>query len=255
MIRLILAAIFLILYLILTIPLMLITWIIGRINPHAGDVSSLAIVNWGFRCLWHICGIHATVIGREKIPKDTPVLYIGNHRSIFDVVTCYPRVAGPTGFVSKIEVMKVPLLNIWMLLLHCLFLDRKNTRSGLDMILKAIELEKKGISVFIYPEGTRNKDIDGDELLPMHGGSFKIASKTDVPVVPICILGTEHILEAHIPFIHKSNIVIEYLDPVRIRDLSKEDQKNVGDYFRNLIQERYVANKAEYADYLAKYRK
>ena len=255
MIRLILAAIYLILYLILTIPLMLITWIIGCFNPHAGDVSSLALVNWGFRCLWHICGIHATVIGQDKIPKDRPVLYVGNHRSIFDVVTCYPRVAGPTGFVSKKEILKVPLLNIWMMLLHCIFLDRKNTRAGLDMILKAIELEKKGISVFIYPEGTRNKDIESNELLPMHNGSFKIASKADVPVVPICIVGSEHILEAHLPRIRKSNIVIEYLDPIYIKDLSKEDQKNVGEYFRALIGERYVANKTAYAEELAKYRK
>ncbi len=255
MIRLILGLIFLILYLILTIPLMLITWIIGRINPHAGDVSSLAIVNWGFRCLWHICGVHATVIGQEKIPRDTAVLYVSNHRSIFDIVACYPRVVGPTGFISKKEILRVPLLNIWMILLHCLFLDRKNPRSGLNMILKAIEMVKKGISIFIYPEGTRIKAEDSNEIQPMHNGSFKIASKADVPVVPICIMGTEQVLEAHMPWVRKSNIVIEYLDPVYIKDLEKEDQKNVGEYFRKLIQDRYVANKETYGEYLAQYRK
>ncbi len=240
MIRIILAGLFLILFLILTIPLMLITWLIGRIFPHAGDVSSLAIVNWGFRCLQVICGIKLKVLGAERVPKDTPVLYVANHRSLFDVVVTYPLVARPTGFISKKEILKVPLLNIWMALLHCLFLDRKDPRSGMNMILKAIELEKKGISVFVFPEGTRKRDYNTDDLLMMHNGSFKIATKAGVPIVPVAIAGTENIMAKHIPFVRSAKVTIAFGEPVDPKTLSKEELKEIGNYFGRILQDSYL---------------
>ncbi|MCR4897575.1 MAG: 1-acyl-sn-glycerol-3-phosphate acyltransferase [Lachnospiraceae bacterium] len=242
MIRLLFAAIYLILFLVLTIPLMLITWLIGRFHPHAGDVSSLAIVNWGFRCLWVICGIRPTVIGAERVPTDTSVLYAANHRSIFDIVVTYPLVNRPTGFIAKKEMLKAPLLNIWMMLLHCLFLDRKNPRAGLNVILKAIELEQKGISVFVFPEGTRNKDHESTELLPMHNGSFKIATKTGVPIIPVTICGTKNIMSGKVPGIRKSKIVVEFGEPIYVGELSKEEAKNVSDMLAARITETYVRN-------------
>lgn len=68
--------------------------------------------------------------------------------------------------------------------LHCLFLDRKDIKQGLKTILTAIEKIKSGISICIFPEGTRNKNKDELELLPFHEGSFKIASKSGCAIHP-----------------------------------------------------------------------
>ena len=134
--------------------------------------SSLAIVNWAFRVVIAICNTKVTVIGEENVPKDEPVLYIGNHRSFFDIVLTYVRVPRLTGYIAKKEIRKVPLLSHWMVNLHCLFLDRDNIKEGLKTILAAIEKVKSGISICIFPEGTRNS---GDEpLLPFHDGSFTL---------------------------------------------------------------------------------
>lgn len=68
-------------YLILSIPLMLVEWIIGKFNPYAKDISSLRIIQGVFKLMLLVSGVKVTVIGEENVPKDQAVLYVGNHRS------------------------------------------------------------------------------------------------------------------------------------------------------------------------------
>ena len=70
MFRFICILIFLILYLTLTIPILIIEWILGKFNPHARDISSLRIVQWGFKVILRMSGVKATVIGEENIPDE-----------------------------------------------------------------------------------------------------------------------------------------------------------------------------------------
>lgn len=242
MIRLIFVVLFLILFLILSLPVMLVEWIIGKVNPNLRDYSSLRIVQWAFKVILLLAGVDVTVIGEEHIP-DEPVLYIGNHRSFFDVPITYSRCRRLTGFVSKKELEKIPLLSNWMRFLYCLFLDRDNVRSGLKTILTAIEQVKNGISIFIFPEGTRNK---GEELsvLPFHDGSFKIAEKTGCPVIPVSINNSVQIFEAHFPIIRKTHVVLEYGEPIYPNTLDKEAKKQLGTYCHDLIEETIKKNAA-----------
>lgn len=242
MIRFLGVVIFLVTYLILSIPVFFIEYIIGLFNRKARDYSSLRLVQWGFKVVTKISGVELTVIGEENIP-DEAVLFIGNHRSFFDIILTYSRCKRLTGYVSKKEVEKVPLLSTWMRFLYCLFLDRSNLRAGLNTILQAIEYVKQGISICIFPEGTRNK---GEELslLPFHEGSFKIADKTGCAVVPISINNTAEIFENHFPRIKKTHVIIEYGTPVYPKDLDKETRKHMGAYFHGIIQETITKNAA-----------
>ncbi|MCR5404897.1 MAG: 1-acyl-sn-glycerol-3-phosphate acyltransferase [Butyrivibrio sp.] len=240
MIRLILAVLFVVIFLIVSLPIQLILLIVGKFNPWAKKTISLAIVSWAFNVVSFISGVKQTVIGEENVPKDKAVLYVGNHRSIFDIVLAYPRVPGPTGFIAKKEILKVPILNIWMIYMDCLFLDRSNIKKGLEMILTAIDKVKNGISIFIYPEGTRNKT--DKPLGEFHKGSFKIAQKSGCPIVPVVINHSREILEDHFPFIKSTHVVIEYGKPIVISELSKEDQKSIDNYVKKIMEEIYLKN-------------
>ncbi len=233
-----------ILFLILSIPLLIAEWIIGKFNQPLKDRSSLAIVNWAFRRVIQAAGTKVIAIGEENIPKDTAVLYVGNHRSYFDIVLTYVRVPRPTGYVAKIEMTKWPLLSNWMRNLHCLFLDRSNIREGLKTILAGVEKVKNGISICIFPEGTRNKVPD--TFLPFHDGSFKIAEKGNVPVIPMTIVNSAAVFEDQFPRIKKATVVIEYGKPIYIRDLDKETRKNIGNYVSGIISDTYFKNKTLY---------
>ncbi len=244
MIRFIITVIFVVSFLILSMPVMFVEWIIGKFNPGLKDRSSLAIVNWAFRWVIRIAGTKVIAIGEENIPTDTAVLYVGNHRSFYDIILTYVRVPRPTGYISKKEMDKWPLLNVWMRYLHCLFLDRENIKEGLKTILTAVDKVKNGISICIFPEGTRNKTADS--FLPFHEGSFKIAEKGNVPIVPMTILNSAAIFEDHFPKIKPATVVIEYGKPIYIKDLDKETRKNLSGYVLDIISKTYFENKEKY---------
>lgn len=228
MIRIAVISIFVILFLILSIPVFLVEWLIGKINRRARDISSLRIVQGAFRLVALLSGVRLTVIGEENVPKDQPVLYVGNHRSFFDIVLTYARCPNLTGYVAKKEILKVPLLSRWMKFLYCLFLDRDDVKAGLKTILTAIEYIKSGISIMIFPEGTRNKNASDTELLPFHEGSFKIATKSGCPIIPVCISNSSALFEDHFPKVTPAHVIIEYGRPIYPRELSREELKFLG---------------------------
>ena len=240
MIRLILALLFAILYLIIGIPVLGVEWIIAKFNKQAADLGQLRMVQWAFRVILFICGTKVTVIGEENVP-DEPVLFIGNHRSYFDILLTYSRCRRLTGYVAKKEMEKIPLLSTWMKNLYCLFLDRDNMREGLKTILQAIDYVKNGISICIFPEGTRN---NGEELsmLPFRDGALKIAEKTGCAIIPISMNNTADIFEAHFPRVKKVHVVIEYGKPIYPKELDKETRKHLGIYCHDLIQDTIKKN-------------
>lgn len=241
MIRFICVVIFVVSFLILSIPLLIAEWIIGKFNMDLKNRSSLAIIKWAFGvCLW-MTGVRVTVLGEENIPADEAVLFVGNHRSFFDILLTYVRMKRPTGFVAKKEMNQFPLLNNWMKNIQCLFLDRKDIKQGLKTILEGIEKMKGGISLVIFPEGTRNKT--SDTFLPFHAGSFKLAEKSECAVIPLAINNAADIFEDHFPKIKKTHVVMEFGKPIYPGRLDKETKKNLPALVENQIKELYGKNK------------
>ena len=240
MIRFICVCIVVIGYLILSIPILLAEWVIGKFNKRAKDISSLRIIQAVFRFILKITGADITVKGHENVPADTAVLYIGNHRSFFDILLTYVLCPDVTGYVAKKEMESIPLLSIWMRYLHCLFLDRKNIKEGMKTILLAIEEMKNGISICIFPEGTRNRT--DAPLLEFHAGSLKIAEKAQCPIVPMTIANAEQIFEAHSPCIRKTKVIIEYGEPIETKNLDRTQQKALTSQVVARISETYEKN-------------
>lgn len=247
MIRLIIVAVMVVGFLTLGFPLLAAQNSLGKKDPHARDLESIKIIQTVFRGILKVAGVQVTVRGQERIPKDTAVLYVGNHRSYFDILVGYTTVPGLMGFVAKKEMLKIPLLRAWMKNVNCLFLDRQNIKEGLKTILEGIEKVKNGVSVWIFPEGTRNKNEDLTELLPFKEGSLKIAEKSGCPVVPVAIVGTAEIYEKHFPLIKPGHVTIVYGEPFYTKELAPEDRKHAGAYTRERIREMLVEIQKEEA--------
>ena len=241
MIRTILVAFIVTLYLILGIPVLLIEWVIGKFSPKAKDYSCLRLVQGAFKLIMFVTGVKLTVIGEENVPKDQAVLYVGNHRSYFDVVMTYARCPGLTGYIAKVEMLRIPLLRDWMKALYCLFLDRDDIKAGLKTILQGIEYIKRGISICIFPEGTRNHS---DTMMPFKEGSLKMAEKTGCPIIPMAITNSAEMFENHIPFIRRCHVILEYGKPILPAELSREERKFLRAYTQKKIQEMLDKNRA-----------
>jgi 1-acyl-sn-glycerol-3-phosphate acyltransferase len=239
MIRLILTLLFLVVFFILSIPIFLIEWIVGKFSHRKMVASSQFIVVNAFRVILFICGVKRTVIGRENVPKNEAVLYISNHRSYFDVPIAYASIPTLTGFMAKKEIAKVPFLRTWMRFVQCLFLDREDIKQGLKTILQGIDQVKKGYSMFISPEGTRNH---GEEMLPFKEGSFKIAEKTGCAIIPVAITNSDEVFENHMPYIRATHVIIEYGKPIYPKELDKEQLKFLGVHVQGIIRDMLAKN-------------
>lgn len=237
MIRLIIVVLFVLLFLILGIPVLFAEWLIAGKNRYAADLSQLRIVQWAFRVILFLCGTKLTVIGEENVPKDQAVLYVGNHRSYFDIVITYARCPRLTGYVAKKSMENIPLLSLWMKRLYCLFIDRDNVKEGLKTILTGIDQIKNGISVCIFPEGTRGKGADELDMIPFKEGSLKMAEKTGCAIIPMAITGTADILENHFPWIKSAKVTVQYGAPIYPKELPKDVQKHLGPYTQEKITE------------------
>lgn len=232
--RTILDVLFLVIFLIISLPIQGVLWIIRKFNRDAADMASLHIVNWAFKVIAFFSGVKPDIKGLEKVPTDQPVLYVGNHLGFFDVILTYPLMKRRTGYISKKEFEKVPSLSTWMKRLYCLFLDRKDPKEGLKTILTAIDYIKDGISIFVFPEGTRSRD---GELHEFKAGAFKMATKTNCPIVPVAITGTNTVFEDHFPWIKKNPVQITFGDPIILDALDAEDKKHISDYTHNVLSE------------------
>ena len=197
---------------------------------------SLRFVQAELRFGVFLSGAKIEYVGRENMPKKgEAVVYISNHRGFFDIMSTYPVFKDCTGFIAKKEMRTWPLIGWWMSSVYCLFLDRKDRRQGIATILEGVEYVKKGISMYIFPEGTRSK-TEG-EMLPFKHGSFKLATKAGAPIVPIAINGSGKIFDDHVPLVKKGNVRVEFLKPIETKDLTPEELSNLPERVHSIIEE------------------
>ena len=242
MIRLLLVLFTLVGFLIFSYPFLVAQVSLGKKDPHARDLETIKMVRSVFGLLLKLAGVTVTVKGAENIPEGKAVLYVGNHRSYFDILTGFIVVPGQTGFVAKREMEKIPLLKEWMRNVNCLFLDRKDIKAGLKTILQGIDYVKDGVSMCIFPEGTRN--TTEDLLLPFKAGSLKIAEKTGCPIVPMAITSSADILENHFPRVKSTHVVLQYGEPILMEDLSKDDRKHLAAIVQKKVETMLTDNQS-----------
>lgn len=187
--------------------------------------------NWAKFVIW-LSGARVKVFGKENIPKDKAVLFVGNHQSNFDIPLILSTIDEPKGFIAKKELEKWPLISMWMKYINCVFMDRSNIRKSAEAIVKGIQTLKSGYSMVIFPEGTRSK---GKPVAEFKAGSFKLALKSKVKIIPVTINGSYKLLEANGGKIKASNIEIYIHEPIDVTKLSKEEIVNLHNTVRNIV--------------------
>lgn len=240
MIRFIFAILFVVIFLLFSIITIPIGFIIRIFSKKAHRRYSRVMIRFAFRGVIMFAGTKTNYIGKENLIKDEPVLYIMNHRSIFDIMLTYVVFPDCTGYVAKKEMGKIPVFVWWMKLICCRFMDRKDLRAGMETIKDCANLVKDGVSVAICPEGTRNKTEE--PMLEFHKGSFKIAELSGCKIVPVVFNNTENIFESHFPKLKKTKVTVEFLPAIDVKSLSRDEKKALSDNVRNDMIEAYNKN-------------
>jgi 1-acyl-sn-glycerol-3-phosphate acyltransferase len=191
----------------------------GLKRPMERGIAVLARA-WA-RWVLALTGCPFTVTGAENIPPRGGFCLVANHNSMFDIVLLLASVGRPFGFIAKKELAVVPLLNIWILLLGGLFIDRKNIRKAVEAINGGIRRIKNGGAMVIFPEGTRGK---GQRMLPFKSGALKLATKAGAPIVPVAITGTYTVFEKDRRF-HSGPVSVRFAPPVPTADIPVEEKR------------------------------
>lgn len=224
-------------YLIITLPLVLVGFIIGLFSPKTRYKIAMVIARFASNSFFILSGAKIQVSGLENIPKDNSgILFVGNHRSIIDIPLMLKYAPYPLAFIAKLELKKMPLLNIVMILLGCLFMDRNNLRQSIHIIKLGIKKLEQQEAMLIFPEGTRSKE---EEMLPFKQGSLKLAEKANVPIIPFAVRGTEEVFGKYGFKVKPRNIYLNIGTPIDLNQLNDNDKKTSANYTREIIKELY----------------
>ena len=171
-------------------------------------------------------------IENESLVPKGPVLFVANHQSYFDIPVLMVHLPYFAAFVAKVELEKIPMLSWWMKKMGCLFMDRKDMRQSLNIILQGIDMLKEGKSLVIFPEGTRSTMGNIDAFKP---GSLKLAVKAGVPIVPVALVNTYKVYEEK-NRINKTEISVVFHEPIDVTTLSREDVNNLHNHVHATIK-------------------
>ena len=204
----------------------------------AGDLDTVEqivkanIPRWS-RGILRVTGARMTVEGQQNIPAG-PCVFVGNHRSYYDIPILLTALDAPHGILAKEELEKIPLLNRWMKLLGCVFVKRDDIRASVKALNDATAIVESGRSFVIFPEGTRYKGEEGG-VGEFKNGAFRIAVKTGAPVVPVAITGARALFENNGNRCHPGRVHICILPPIRTSGMSKAEQKQLPEAVRQTI--------------------
>ncbi|MFA5569939.1 MAG: lysophospholipid acyltransferase family protein [Sphaerochaetaceae bacterium] len=177
-----------------------------------------------------------TVIGKELIPEEgAPLCFIANHQSMLDIPIVLAKLGIWVGFIAKSELKKVPILNVWIRAMNCVYIDRKSPRSSIEAILQGVKQIQQGTAMFIFPEGTRSKT---GALGTFKTGSLKLATRAKAIIVPITIDGTRDAFE-HRTSVRKTPIRLSVSEPIDTATMSEEQLKDLPEVVFGQIQQHY----------------
>ena len=178
--------------------------------------------------------VDLTLTGLENIPTDEPFMMYANHQGMFDVLAIAATCDNPMGAVLKKELYDIPFLHQIAVCTKSFAMDREDVRQSLTVIQNVTEEVKNGRNYLIFPEGTRSKQ--GNQMLEFHGGSFRCATKSKCPIVPIALVDSYKVLDqkGSAPV----TVQLHYLKPIPYEEYAGMKPAEVAALVKQRIQEK-----------------
>ncbi len=197
----------------------------------SGDKAHLVARLWG-RIQLRTSRVGVKVDGLEKFdPKRTYIL-VCNHRSYVDIFACLGYLPIQFRWIAKAQLFRVPFLGWAMSRIGYIPIERGSPKKAYRSMLEAAERVKNGVSVLIFPEGTRSPD---GRLQPFKKGMFLIALKSKAPILPITLLGTAEILPKGKWFARPGNVRIIIDPPIETAEFPADKENELSERVRQTL--------------------
>ena len=196
---------------------------------------------WARWVIWST-GIQYEIDGLDNLNLDKQYIFMSNHESALDIVLGVAAIPSNLVFLAKKELFRVPVFGWAMDAAGMIKIDRQNPEIARKSVSEAVEaLMHSSFSTLIYPEGTRS---NGEELLPFKKGGFILAIRTQLPVVPITILGSGNVLPKGTLAIKKSHIKMIIDNPIPTLEMDINNKDQLLQDCRNIINQNLAHAKA-----------
>jgi 1-acyl-sn-glycerol-3-phosphate acyltransferase len=213
---------------VLTVPLSVIVVVAALLGvaDRPGGVYDWATHTWARGLLW-AAGVRVRIDGDERLraSRTVPCVFVSNHVSWFDVFVL-AAVIQRHAFISKRELLSVPIFGPAARAVGTVPLDRANRKSAFSSYQEAAEHIRGGRSVIVFPEGTRGTTTD---LRPFKKGPFVMAIAAGVPVVPTVVQGTIALMPRGSWRVRSGVVDVHFLEPVPTAGMTYDDRDRVSD--------------------------
>ena len=196
---------------------------------------------WG-RSILVASRIKVTVKGMSNIDPASPYIYMPNHQSNFDIPVLLGHLTVQFRWLAKMELFKIPIFGRAMRKAGYISIDRNNRESAFESLAVAADQIKNGVSVLIFPEGTRSRD---GNIRPFKKGGFVMAIDAGVPIVPVVITGTRAIMPKGKFRVYKGHVNMDIQKPIRTSTYTRETKEALMESVRRAICEKFEPPKMD----------
>jgi len=194
------------------------------------------IANLWAKILLMITNTKVEVIGKENIPLNRPQIFMANHQSDFDILIALGHLPGQFRWIAKKELFNIPIFGAAMKNAGYIEIDRNNRERAMQSLDEAALRIREGKSVITFPEGTRSRD---GEIKPFKQGTFHLAIKSGVPIVPISIVGSGQIMPKRSLKVTPGRVKLIIDKPIEVKGYTIENRQELIDKVRKVIMKNY----------------
>ncbi len=180
--------------------------------------------------------VKVRVEGLEHLNGKGPYIFMSNHQGYYDIFTLLSHLPYQFKWLAKKELFSVPILGWTMAAVGYIRIDRGGTRDTVRAMDEAAQKIQEGMSVVIFPEGSRSPD---GSIQPFKKGGFTLAIKSKVPIVPIAISGSRDIMPKDKLTVTTGEIRMFVGHPIEIQHYSLKDRESLMRKVRETITEKF----------------
>jgi 1-acyl-sn-glycerol-3-phosphate acyltransferase len=176
-------------------------------------------------------GVRVTVDGLERLEPGRTYVFVSNHQSIYDIPILFWSLPYQLRIIAKESLGKFPFLGWHLRRTGHMLVDRRHPDRA-RIFGWASRLTSNGLSLVVFPEGTRSRD---GRVARFKGGGFLLALQAGLPVVPLSIVGSRHVMLKGRLATYPGSVRLIVHDPIDTRELSGLDPKEFGERVRRVI--------------------
>jgi 1-acyl-sn-glycerol-3-phosphate acyltransferase len=203
--------------------------VLSTLVDRSGNFGHACARTWSRLILW-TTGVQVRVDGLDRLDPARSYVFAANHQSIYDIPIVFASLPYQVRIISKASLGRIPFLGWHLQRTGHVLVDR--SKAGAGTVKKMARLVAKGHSLIVFPEGTRSSD---GVVAPFKGGSFVIALDAGLPIVPLTIVGSRHVMFKGQLIVRPGAVSLVVHDPIETSGARRDSARDLAASVREVV--------------------